>query len=164
MKNNCDSLHSLCFCTFMCTGVHSKGRQYVYFIPIMNSNNIKSQQLITFSSTYWWLEGVEGRYSIPPVSWGSTPGPLSSWTCPENLQVNAPGRHPNQMPSTTSAGSFQRERAPSLLRAATECPSSSQRLSPAILWHWKLISNTRICNLSVLAATRSSWANVLAGT
>jgi len=58
------------------------------------------------SSGYWtthshhWAKAFQGQktYIIPPLSSRFAQEPLSSWTCPENLQRDATRRHPNQMP------------------------------------------------------------------
>lgn len=41
----------------------------------------------------------DGKYTIPPIRSGSTSGLLSSWTCPENLLMEAKGRRPIRCPN-----------------------------------------------------------------
>jgi len=49
------------------------------------------------------------RYIIPPAGSGSAPGSPPSWTCPENLQGEAPGGHPNQTPEPSQLTPFDAE-------------------------------------------------------
>lgn len=46
------------------------------------------------------------RYIISPLSSGSTPRSPPSWTCLENLQREASGPHPNQIPEPLPVASF----------------------------------------------------------
>ena len=45
-------------------------------------------------------------YVIPPVSSRSTSWSPTSWMCPENLQGEAPRRHPDQMPEPPQLAPF----------------------------------------------------------
>jgi len=49
------------------------------------------------------------RDIIPPTGSGSAPGSPPSWTCRENLQREAPGGHPNQMPEPSQLTPFNAE-------------------------------------------------------
>ena len=92
-------------------------------------------------------------YVIPPVSSGSP----TCWTCPENIQGEAPRRHPDQMPEPPQLAPFETKEQ--LL--SSPLLTLSLRLSPAtlrrklILAIWDLIGCIRDLVLSV--TTQCSW-------
>ena len=116
------SSHPSFFVCFSGVGSHWQQAQKVILEALLPSNT--SQLLLGNPETF----PGQMRYIIPPVSSGSAPGSPPSWSCQENIQREAPRRHPNQLPRTTSAGSFQLKEAAAPLWAPSRCPSSSSYL------------------------------------
>jgi len=95
------------------------------------------------------------RYIIPPAGSGSAPRSPPSRTCPEYLEGEAPGRHPNQMPKPPHLTPFDAGEQRLYSKLPPELLTLSLRLSRATLQR-KHISATCISNLVLLVTTQCS--------
>lgn len=108
-RNASYSHHPSIFACFSWVGSHWQRAQKVILEALLPRNT--SQLLLGDPEAF----PGQMRYIIPPAGSGSAQGSPPSWPCQENIQREAPRRHPNQLPRTTSAGSFQRKEAAALL-------------------------------------------------
>ena len=109
------SNHPSIFACFSWVGSHWQRAQRVILEALLPSNT--SQLLLGDPEAF----PGQMRYIIPPAGSGSAQGSPPSWSCQENIQWEAPRRHPNQLPRTTSSGFSQRKEAAALLWAPCRC-------------------------------------------
>lgn len=133
LRNASYSNHPSIFACFSWVGSHWQRAQKVILEALLPRNT--SQLLLGDPEAF----PGQMRYIIPPAGSGSAQGSPPSWPCQENIQREAPRRHPNQLPRTTSAGSFQRKEAAALLWAPSRCraPHPISEAEPLIFF-WSL--------------------------
>ncbi|XP_049917154.1 prostaglandin reductase 2-like isoform X2 [Epinephelus moara] len=121
--------------------------------------SIAGQVLLTslcpaaFSSSSWGTPKHPRPNVIykPSSKFWVCPGPPTSWTCPENLQREAPRRHPNAMSKPPQPAPFSEKEQWLYLELLT----ISLRLSPTTLQR-KLIWDACIRDLNLSVTTQSS--------
>jgi len=106
---------------------------------------------VTLSSSSW---------GIPQARSWSTPGPPSSWTCPEDLQRDATRRHSNR---NWLLSMWKRSSSILSSQQMAKLFTLSRRLSPAPIRRNPMLAAC-ICSLILWVTTQISWPQVRVGT